>query len=29
MIMAQATSKRILRGGFEQGIILEWVEDEW
>ncbi len=27
-IMAQATSKRILRGGFEQGIILEWVDDE-
>jgi len=27
-IMAQATSKRILRGGFEQGVILEWVDDE-
>jgi hypothetical protein len=27
--MAQATSKRILRGGFEQGVILEWVDDEW
>jgi len=26
-IMAQSTSKRILRGGFEMGIILEWVED--
>ncbi len=26
-IMAQGTSKRILRGGFEAGIILEWVED--
>ncbi len=28
MIMAQATSKRILRGGFDQGVILEWVDDE-
>ena len=27
-IMAQATSKRILRGGFEQGFILEWVDDQ-
>ncbi len=27
-VMAQATSKRILRGGYEQGIILEWVDDE-
>ena len=27
-IMAQATSKRILRGGFDQGVILEWVDDE-
>ena len=27
-ILAQATSKRILRGGFEMGYILEWVEDE-
>ena len=27
-IMAQSTSKRILRGGFEMGYILEWVEDE-
>ena len=26
-IMAQTTSKRILRGGFEMGFILEWVED--
>ena len=27
-IMAQTTSKRILRGGFEMGYILEWVEDQ-
>ena len=27
-IVAEATSKRILRGGFEMGYILEWVEDE-
>ena len=27
-IMAQSTSKRILRGGFEMGYILEWVEEE-
>jgi hypothetical protein len=27
--MAQSTSKRILRGGFEMGYILEWVEEEW
>ena len=26
-IMAQSTSKRILRGGFEMGYVLEWVED--
>ena len=26
-IMAQTTSKRILRGGFEMGYILEWVEE--
>ena len=26
-IMAQSTSKRILRGGFEMGYILEWVEE--
>tara|TARA_R110002020_G_scaffold179938_10_gene373732 strand:+ start:40 stop:354 length:315 start_codon:yes stop_codon:yes gene_type:complete len=26
-IMAQVTSKRILRGGFEMGYILEWVEE--
>jgi predicted house-cleaning noncanonical NTP pyrophosphatase (MazG superfamily) len=27
-IMAQSTSKRIMRGGFEMGYILEWVEEE-
>jgi predicted house-cleaning noncanonical NTP pyrophosphatase (MazG superfamily) len=27
-IMAQTTSKRILRGGFDMGYILEWVEEE-
>lgn len=27
-IVAQTTSKRITRGGFEQGIILEWVDDQ-
>ena len=27
-IEAERTSKRILRGGFEMGYILEWVEDE-
>lgn len=26
-IEAERTSKRILRGGFEMGYILEWVED--
>ena len=26
-IMAQSTSKRLLRGGFEMGYILEWVEE--
>ena len=26
-IMAQTTSKRILRGGFQMGYILEWVEE--
>ena len=26
-IVAEATSKRVLRGGFEMGYILEWVED--
>lgn len=25
-ILAQATSKRILKGGFEMGFILEWTE---
>ena len=27
-IVAEATYKRVLRGGFEMGYILEWVEDE-
>ena len=27
-VVAQTTAKRITRGGFEQGIILEWVEEE-
>ena len=27
-IRAQSTSKRILRGGFDMGFILEWVEEE-
>jgi predicted house-cleaning noncanonical NTP pyrophosphatase (MazG superfamily) len=27
-IMAQTTSKRIIRGGFEMGYILEWVAEE-
>jgi predicted house-cleaning noncanonical NTP pyrophosphatase (MazG superfamily) len=27
-IMAQSTTKRIERGGFEMGYILEWVEEE-
>ena len=27
-IVAEATAKRVLRGGFEMGFILEWVEDE-
>ena len=27
-IMAQSTSKRLLRGGFEMGYILEWVKEE-
>jgi predicted house-cleaning noncanonical NTP pyrophosphatase (MazG superfamily) len=27
-ILAQGTSKRILRGAFEMGYILEWVEEE-
>jgi len=26
-IMAQSTSKRILRGGFEMGYVLEWVQE--
>ena len=27
-IMAQTTAKRIIRGGFEMGYILEWVNEE-
>ena len=27
-VMAQTTAKRISRGGFDQGLILEWVEEE-
>lgn len=27
-IMAETTAKRITRGGFSQGLILEWVEEE-
>jgi len=27
-IMAQTASKRIIRGGFEMGYVLEWVEEE-
>ena len=27
-IVSQSTSKRILRGGFEMGYILEWVAEE-
>ena len=27
-ILAEATSKRVTRGGFEMGFILEWVEEE-
>jgi len=27
-IVAEATAKRVLRGGFEMGYILEWVEEE-
>ena len=27
-IMAETTSKRISRGGFEKNLILEWVEEE-
>jgi|TARA_R110001583_G_scaffold4577_1_gene26247 predicted house-cleaning noncanonical NTP pyrophosphatase (MazG superfamily) len=26
-IMAQTTAKRIARGGFDMGFVLEWVED--
>jgi predicted house-cleaning noncanonical NTP pyrophosphatase (MazG superfamily) len=27
-IMAETTAKRITRGGFNQGLILEWVEEK-
>lgn len=27
-IVAEATSKRVLRGGFEMGYILEWTEEK-
>jgi len=27
-ILAEATAKRVARGAFEMGFILEWVEDE-
>tara|TARA_Y100000310_G_scaffold341949_1_gene443033 strand:+ start:8452 stop:8769 length:318 start_codon:yes stop_codon:yes gene_type:complete len=27
MIEAETTAKRITRGGFDKGLILEWVED--
>tara|TARA_Y100000310_G_C20578316_1_gene761624 strand:+ start:214 stop:531 length:318 start_codon:yes stop_codon:yes gene_type:complete len=27
-IMAQLTSKRVSRGGFDIGVVLEWVEEE-
>ena len=27
-VMAETTAKRITRGGFDQGIILEWVEEK-
>jgi len=27
-VVAEKTAKRVSRGGFEQGIILEWVDDE-
>jgi len=26
-VMAETTAKRITRGGFDKGLILEWVED--
>ena len=26
-IMAQTTAKRVVRGGFDMGFVLEWVED--
>ncbi len=27
-VVAQTTAKRITRGGFDKGLILEWVEEE-
>jgi len=27
-VVAQKTAKRITRGGFDKGLILEWVEEE-
>ena len=27
-IMAEETAKRVTRGGFNEGLILEWVEEE-
>ena len=27
-ILAEATAKRVSRGGFDMGLILEWVEEE-
>ncbi len=27
-IMAEKTAKRVSRGGFDKGLILEWVEEE-
>ena len=27
-IMAEKTAKRVQRGGFDKGLILEWVEEE-
>ncbi len=27
-VVAQTTAKRITRGGFDQGLILEWVEEK-
>ena len=27
-VMAETTAKRVSRGGFDKGLILEWVEEE-